>query len=194
MASSGYTAITFVANEQPTTAKWNLIGSNDSSFNLGTGLEDGVILNRHLAVNAVGGNQLATSAILLASIKVTSSQTISTTAATLITGLSAAVTVPAGGRKVKITATLGSPYNPTAAGGMILSIWKTSVGGGTQLNSQLVEKESIILARGITCIAIDDSPAAGSITYAVGFSTSGGGTATTNAGATVPAMLLIELV
>ena len=53
MPSSGYTAITFVANEQPTTAKWNLIGSNDSSFNLGTGLEDGVILNRHMATLSV---------------------------------------------------------------------------------------------------------------------------------------------
>jgi hypothetical protein len=49
MASSGYTAITFIANEQPTTAKWNLIGSNDSSFNLGTGLEDGVIISRHIS-------------------------------------------------------------------------------------------------------------------------------------------------
>jgi len=59
MASSGYTAITFVANEQPTTAKWNLIGSNDSSFNLGTGLEDAVIINRHLAANAVTGDKIS---------------------------------------------------------------------------------------------------------------------------------------
>lgn len=58
MASSGYTAITFVANEQPTTAKWNLIGSNDSSFNLGTGLEDSVIINRHLASGAVTGDKI----------------------------------------------------------------------------------------------------------------------------------------
>lgn len=53
MASSGYTAITFVANEQPTTAKWNLIGSNDASFNNGNGFEDGIIVNRHLATGAV---------------------------------------------------------------------------------------------------------------------------------------------
>lgn len=49
MSSSGYTAITFVANEQPTTAKWNLIGSNDASFNNGNGFEDDIILNRHIA-------------------------------------------------------------------------------------------------------------------------------------------------
>lgn len=53
MASSGYTVITFVANEQPTTAKWNLIGSNDASFNNGNGFEDGIIVNRHLASGAV---------------------------------------------------------------------------------------------------------------------------------------------
>lgn len=58
MPSSGYTAITFVANEQPTTAKWNLIGSNDSSFNLGTGLEDAVILNRHLALANIAANKI----------------------------------------------------------------------------------------------------------------------------------------
>lgn len=58
MSSSGYTAITFVANEQPTTAKWNLIGSNDASFNNGNGFEDGIIINRHIADDAVKGNNL----------------------------------------------------------------------------------------------------------------------------------------
>lgn len=48
MASSGYTAITFIANEQPTTAKWNLIGSNDASFNTMAGMEDNVLALRHI--------------------------------------------------------------------------------------------------------------------------------------------------
>ena len=59
MASSGYTAITFVANEQPTTAKWNLIGSNDASFNNGNGFEDDIIINRHIADDAVQGENLS---------------------------------------------------------------------------------------------------------------------------------------
>lgn len=58
MPSSGYTAITFVANEQPTTAKWNLIGSNDASFNNGNGFNDAIIINRHIADDAVKGNNL----------------------------------------------------------------------------------------------------------------------------------------
>lgn len=58
MASSGYTAITFVANEQPTTAKWNLIGSNDASFNNGNGLEDNAIIKRHIAAGAIDKTKL----------------------------------------------------------------------------------------------------------------------------------------
>ena len=49
MPSSGYTAISFTAGEQPTTAKWNLVGSNDASFNTGNGFNDGVIVTRHIA-------------------------------------------------------------------------------------------------------------------------------------------------
>lgn len=43
-----YTPQTFVADEQPTTAKWNLLWSNDASFNDGTGIGDNAILERHL--------------------------------------------------------------------------------------------------------------------------------------------------
>ena len=43
-----YSADTFVADEQPTTAKWNKLWSNDASFNDGTGIGDNAILNRHV--------------------------------------------------------------------------------------------------------------------------------------------------
>ena len=49
MASSGYQAWSVVAGETPTTTKWNLLGSNDASFNTGLGFNDGVIVTRHLA-------------------------------------------------------------------------------------------------------------------------------------------------
>lgn len=77
MASSGYTAITFVADEQPTTAKWNLIGSNDASFNNGNGFEDGIIVARHYAAASanedVWRNGVAFSAYLNANQTVTGS-------------------------------------------------------------------------------------------------------------------------
>lgn len=49
MPSSGYTANVFVAGEQPSTAKWNLLWGNDASFNSGNGFNDGIIVARHLA-------------------------------------------------------------------------------------------------------------------------------------------------
>lgn len=58
MPSSGYTAITFVAGEQPTTAKWNLIGSNFESFRLGNALEDNAVLARHLAANIINSSKI----------------------------------------------------------------------------------------------------------------------------------------
>jgi len=44
-----YSADTFVADEQPTTAKWNKLWSNDASFNDGTGIADDAIIARHIS-------------------------------------------------------------------------------------------------------------------------------------------------
>ena len=43
-----YSADTFVADEQPTTAKWNKLWSNDASFNDGSGLGDNTITHERL--------------------------------------------------------------------------------------------------------------------------------------------------
>lgn len=48
-----YSADTFVADEQPTTAKWNKLWSNDASFNDGTGIGDDAIIARHIADDVV---------------------------------------------------------------------------------------------------------------------------------------------
>lgn len=58
MPSSGYTAWSVVADEQPTTAKWNIIGSNMASFNNGNGFEDSIIIARHIAAGAVTAAKL----------------------------------------------------------------------------------------------------------------------------------------
>lgn len=39
----GYTAWSVVFGEQPSAAKWNILGTNDASFNDGTGIADGAI-------------------------------------------------------------------------------------------------------------------------------------------------------
>ncbi len=48
MASSGYTVITFVADELLTSTKMNQMGANDAAFNNGNGFEDSIIITRHL--------------------------------------------------------------------------------------------------------------------------------------------------
>lgn len=49
MSSSGYTAITFVADELLTSTKMNQMAANDASFNNGNGFEDAILLTRHFA-------------------------------------------------------------------------------------------------------------------------------------------------
>lgn len=103
MASSGYTAITFVANEQPTTAKWNLIGSNDASFNNGNGFEDGIIVNRHLAAGAVTSDKINFDKSILAtrsgSLSINSNTYVNVTSASVSTvvGASGKVLLAVGG-------------------------------------------------------------------------------------------------
>lgn len=53
MASSGYTPWSVTAGEVPTTAYWNILGSNDASFNSGTGINDSAIITRHIAAHNV---------------------------------------------------------------------------------------------------------------------------------------------
>lgn len=55
-----YVAWSVVFGEQPTAAKWNILGENDASFHDGTGIDDDAILNRHLAAGAVEFAQLDT--------------------------------------------------------------------------------------------------------------------------------------
>lgn len=43
-----YVAWSVVFGEQPTAAKWNILGDNDASFHDGTGIDDDAILARHI--------------------------------------------------------------------------------------------------------------------------------------------------
>ena len=43
-----YVAWSVVFGEQPTAAKWNILGDNDASCHDGTGIDDDVILTRHI--------------------------------------------------------------------------------------------------------------------------------------------------
>lgn len=49
----GYQVWSVVFGEQPSASKWNILGTNDASFNDGTGIGDNAIINRHLGDDAV---------------------------------------------------------------------------------------------------------------------------------------------
>lgn len=54
-----YSADTFVADEQPTTAKWNKLWSNDASFNDGTGIADAALIARHYSSASIASAKLS---------------------------------------------------------------------------------------------------------------------------------------
>lgn len=57
-----YQAWSVVFGEQPTAAKWNILGTNDESFHDGTGIDDDAILQRHIADNQILPAQLTSAA------------------------------------------------------------------------------------------------------------------------------------
>lgn len=155
-----YSADTFVADEQPTTAKWNKLWSNDASFNDGTGIADNAIITRHLADNAVGGAELATSAIKLGVTKGTSTVTHTTVETTIV---SVTVTVPAGGRDLLLLCTYPQLYS-TVSGDRCQIKFKES---STVFELYYHGLASSSLAGAVTTFATVSAPSAGSHTYNV---------------------------
>lgn len=178
----GYTAGSFTAGQQPTTAQWNVLWSNDSSFNDGTGI----------ANNAINAAHLATNAITLGYAQITTNFTTTSSSATQITGITSAVTIPAGGRKVRIRVYMPQVNNSVGGNGVTMQIWDGTVGSGTVLQT------SIITAPGnnyafIGLIEAVVTPSAGSKTYNASLQT-GGGTATVTCSSTQPAFILVEAI
>jgi len=182
----GYSAISFSAGEQPTTAKWNILGSNDASFNDGTGI----------GTNAISGASLSTSAIKLGLAKVTSSQSTSSASFSTIPGMSLTVTVPAGGRDVEIMVFLAAIGLATANGTYSIAIYKD----GSPIQQAVIDQQASATNRtSFTVFAEDVAPTAGSHTYTAQWGvfsagqvlslTAGAGTST---GQAVPGYSFIE--
>lgn len=53
-----YSAETFTNNEQPTVAKWNKLWANDASFHNASGIDDRVIIERHIDFGAIRSHHL----------------------------------------------------------------------------------------------------------------------------------------
>lgn len=112
---------------------------------------------------------------------------------TQVTGMTITVSVPAGGRRVKITAYAGGMTTSAANTYAYLTIWDGTVNTGTQLaQSQIVPPTSGYLYNATATAIV--SPSAGSKTYNVGVYGSAGSTITLAASATQPAFILAELI
>lgn len=144
--------------------------------------------------NAILANQLATNAITLGYAQITAANfTTTSTTAVQVTGLTTTVTIPAGGRRVKITAYTGGLWTSLAGGRVDMSIWDGTVGSGTQLQTawgQAPNGASGVY--GAIAIAVV-TPSAGSKTYNVGLSVTGG-TGNLVAATTQPAFILVEAI
>ena len=139
-----------------------------------------------LASNAVTADKLATSAITLGYAQITSNFSTASTSDVQVTGLTVSVTIPAGGRKVKIT--VYSVYVTNGANTPVVTLWDGTVGSGT-----LIQQFNGVTAGGGMCMQAVVTPSAGAKTYNVGMYTPSG-TATLNAVANNPAFILVEAI
>lgn len=136
---------------------------------------------------------LATSAITLGYAQITG--TVTATSLAQATGLTVTVTIPAGGRKVKITVYTETLGQSTAGDQAIMSLWDGTVGSGTQLSQAYFTSAyaGAQFGTAITMLSVV-TPSAGSKTYNVGLYNNGGGTASIIAAPAAPAFILVEAI
>lgn len=167
-----------------------VVGTTDTQTLTNKTLTSPVLNTPTFSAGAVPNTALSTTAITLGYAEITSIFTVASATPTQVTGLTATVTIPAGGRKVKITAYTGFLSNEGGQQAR-MSIWDGTVNSGTQLTMCAVTSNSYF---GVTAVAIV-TPSAGSKTYNVGLCRdSGSGTCNLNAAATYPAFILVEAI
>lgn len=162
---------------------------------------DGSIVAGQLASNAVTTAKIADAQVTAPKIAAgaiclgyaQSTVDTATTSQTSISACTLTVTIPSGGRRVKITGYVPAAYNETNNSGFVLSIWDGAVGTGTQLSSATHEKITPVSAHVIEAIAVT-TPSAGTKTYNLGWAPVSGGTAHTNGSSAAPVFILVELI
>lgn len=176
----------------PITSEWgDGIGADILALAAGTGLDPDAITTPAIAGGAVTAEKLSTSALLLGYATKTSNQSTSSTTAVQVTGLSVTVTIPSGGRAVRITGYVGF-VQVSGISSIEITIWDGAVGAGTQLAIAAATQATSTYRVCPTAQAIV-TPSAGSKTYNIGLASSGGNSATLTASATAPSFILVEL-
>lgn len=127
--------------------------------------------------------------------QITSNFSTSSMTAVQVTGLTATVTVPSGGRRVRISAVSQSVALTSGSSSyMVVGIWDGTVGSGTLLSQGVYNAQAAVAEGQANAYAVV-APSAGSKTYNVSLYTSATSTtARMSAGATFPAFILVELI
>ena len=157
----------------------------------GTYLTSATVTSTQIATNGVSAANLATSAITLGYAQTTTNFTTASATAVQVTGLTLTVTIPAGGRRIRITG-FGRDANCTVQAYITFSIWDGTVSSGTQLATTQCFINALNSTQPLMVSAIV-TPSAGSKTYNVGMSTTAG-TGTLDQGPLYPAYILVEAI
>ena len=136
--------------------------------------------------------QSALQTTVLGYAQITSAFSTTSTSAVQVTGLTSTVTIPAGGRRVRVTVNGDSMDNGTSGSYVQVSIWEGTVGSVTQLAASAAQMavggQTSILNRSHIY-----TPSAGSKTYNIGLNIVTSGTSSIRAFANSPAYILVEL-
>ena len=160
-----------------------------------TYLTSGTITSTQIATNGVSAANLATNAITLGYAQITAAvASAANTTWVQATGLTVTVTIPSGGRRIKITAYANGLNAATANNYASAGIWDGTVGSGTQLSFWRTVSTGTTVNYGMCMVAVV-TPSAGTKTYNVGLQgTAAPSTTTLDANSAYPAFILVEAI
>lgn len=142
--------------------------------------------------NSVDANELSATAITLTSINSSTGQTGITSTPVLVTGLTTTVTIPAGGRKVRIEGSI-----PLVSCTVIATVTLYIYNGTTVAGTLLQSEASLIAINGAGTkmnVSYEYTPSAGSQSYCIGISTDTGTANTSTLGATRQANFSVKVI
>lgn len=143
---------------------------------------------------SIGGTDLSTSAITLGYTANPAAFSTASSSAVQVTGLSSTVTVPTGGRRVKITVFCRDVQNTVANSYSQITIWDGAVGSGTKIAGGYTQSTGASIPdNSLVCMAVQ-TPTAGTHTYNVGLNIITSGTSTLGYAAIEPSFILVEAI
>ena len=137
---------------------------------------------------------LSTTAITLGYTEITTSATTTSTTTVQATGLSVTVTIPAGGRKIRVSAYIPRALHNLGTGYFVGELWDGTVGSGTRLVDSPYFQSGTANSGGNLFLSRVVTPSAGSKTYNVGFYGTTANTTAITVSATSPAYIHVEAV